>query len=830
MERIKEGLSNEEVMRYKQKYGLNELFKKENTTILKKILDVFKEPMLLLLLCTTIIYFMLGEFQEGIVMLIFVLFVCSITFFQQWKADRTMNALKNLVSPEIHVLRDAKKIKIKSSELVPNDIIYISQGERIPADCEVVEASNFYVDEAILTGESEPAYKQCKKKCDGIDDYWKEYMLYAGTLAISGTCTAIVKKIGASTEYGKIGKSIYEAREEDTPLQKKVGGLVKILAAIGAVLCIAVIFISYMSTQNFINSILSGITLAMAIIPEEFPVVLAVFLSMGAFRLAKKNVIMRKISAVETLGSTTVLCVDKTGTITENKMKVSKVFYDKKSHNDTNSLSKEFSMVSLLACQKDSTDPLEKAIIEVAKKNMSVYELENLEICKKFDFNSNTKIMANVYIMDDRYYISAKGSPESIIKLCKCNKETLEEIKLKVDFFATKGLRVIALADGTSEKLFGKLDEYSLSFKGIYGLQDSPREGVQEAIKSCNTAGIRVVMITGDYYKTAVAIGENIGLKFSNISVTGEEIDRMTDVELMRVVKECNIFSRVIPEHKMRIVNALRYNGEIVAMTGDGVNDAPALKKADIGIAMGGRGTEVAKEAADMILLDDNFTTIVDSVRDGRRIFDNIRKAMIYIFIIHIPIITLALFSPIFELPQILLPMHIMLLELIIDPTCSIIFEIEPAESYIMNQPPRSTKEPLLTQEMVKKVLMQGTTMFLAAFLPFHYLVDNGVTVEFARSFSLTTLIVGNIILVLVNSSNTKSIIEVLMDNRNKSRILINIMTVLVLISIIYMPVLQSLFKTSSLGLKTFTEALGLGVISTGWWEIVKLFNRIRKL
>lgn len=830
MERIKVGLSNEEVMRYKQKYGLNELFKKEDTGILKKIIDVLKEPMLLLLLCTTIIYFMLGEFQEGIVMLIFVLFVCSITFFQKWKTDKTMNALKNLVSPEIHVLRDAKKIKIKSSELVPNDIIYISQGERIPADCEVVEASNFYVDEAILTGESELAYKQCKKKCNGIDDYWKEYMLYAGTLVVSGTGVAIVRKIGTSTEYGKIGKSIYEAREEDTPLQKKVEDLVKVLAVIGAVLCIAVILLCYINTQNFINSILSGITLAMAIIPEEFPVVLAVFLSMGAFRLAKKNVIMRKISAVETLGSTTVLCVDKTGTITENKMKVSKVFYDNKSPDDVNYLSKEFSMVSILACQKDSTDPLEKAIIGVAKKNIAVCELEKLEICKKFDFNSNTKRMANVYIMDDCYHISAKGSPEAINKLCKFNTEELEEIKREVDLFASKGLRVIALADGTSEKLFEELEDYSLSFKGIYGLQDSPRVGVVEAIKSCNTAGIRVVMITGDYYKTAVAIGEEIGLKFSNSSITGEEIDHMTDAELMNAVKECDIFSRVIPEHKMRIIKALRDNGEIVAMTGDGVNDAPALKKADIGIAMGGRGTEVAKEAADMILLDDNFTTIVDSVRDGRRIFDNIRKAMIYIFIIHIPIITLALFSPIFELPQILLPMHIMLLELIIDPTCSIIFEIEPEEPYIMNQPPRSPKEPLLTQEMVKKVLMQGTTMFLAAFLPFHYLVDSGVTVEYARSFSLTTLIVGNIILVFVNSSNTKPITEVLLDNRNKSRILINIISVLVLISIIYMPILQSLFKTSPLYLKTFTKAIVLGGISTGWWEIVKLFHRIRKL
>ncbi len=820
------GLSTEEVIKYKERYGTNELFKKTKSTFVSKIIEVFSEPMLLLLLCATVIYFIIGQFREGIVMLVFVSFVSAISFIQQWKTDKTMNELKNLVCAKVYVFRDGKKTLINSSELVPKDVIYISSGERIPADCEVVEASNFYVDEAVLTGEAEATYKLCKKDLTEDKDYWKRYMLYAGTLAVSGTCLAIVKTIGVDTEYGKIGKSIYEIKDEPTPLERKVGSLVKNLAKVGALLCFVVISLSYFTSGNILKSIMAGITLAMAIIPEEFPVVLTVFLSMGAYRLAKKNVIMRKISAVETLGATTVLCVDKTGTITENKMKIKEVYSKDLGSIGLERIDKNLALLSILASERDSSDSLEKAILDQYSNKFSLVELNALELCKKFDFDSKTKTMANIYIMDSEYYVAAKGSPEAILELTNLSAEEKLSIKLEFDKMASKGLRVLAFAEGNDNRILDSLDQYNLDFIGLIGFQDSPKAGVLAAVKGCNAAGIRVVMITGDYYKTAMAIGQEIGLKFSKRSITGDEIEKMDDYELREAVKECDVFSRVIPSHKMRIVKALKDNGEIVAMTGDGVNDAPALKDANIGIAMGKRGTEVAKEASDMIILDDSFTTIVDTVRDGRRIFTNIRKAMIYILIIHIPIVALALFSPMFNLPQILLPMHIMLLELIIDPTCSIIFELEPEEANVMKQPPRSPKEPLLTEKMVKMTLLLGTTLFLAAFLPFHYLVDNGFSVSYARSFSLVVLLIGNMILVLVSSSGSKPIIKELIQNKNKIRTIVNIVSMVTLLLVIYNSFLQTLFQTSPLELQTFTIAVIVGILSTGWWEVVKYFKK----
>lgn len=829
MEKDFRGLSTKEALELQGKYGLNELSKAKKSNPFIKFLGVFKEPMFLLLVGAAALYFILGEPREGLVMLVFVMFVATITFLQEWKTERTMNALKDLTSPQVYVLRDNEKKLIKSSELVPGDIIYLTEGERIPADCEVLEVSNFSVDESILTGESEPVFKNDIYFSEENDGHWKNYRLYAGTLTIFGKCTARVIFTGYNTEYGKIGKAISEAKEELTPLQKKIGQLVKSLALAGAILCVLVIACSYFYSANILKSILAGITLAMAIIPEEFPVVLTVFLSLGAFRLAKKNTLMRRISAVETLGSATVLCVDKTGTITQNKMAVKSV-YDNKTLIGV----KDFKAVSLselfiLSCEENPYDPMEKAIVEAAAANTDIAKLYNYELVKKFAFDSKTKRMGNIYNIDSKYFLAAKGSPETILPLCNLDGAKRKNIEGIIDEMAAKGLRVLAFAECCTEDLFDALEQYTLSFKGLVGLQDPPKDGVQDAIELCKKAGISVVMITGDYSRTAVAIGEEIGLKFANKSITGNDIDAMSEEELCEAVKTCDIFSRVIPEHKMKIVKALKKNGEIVAMTGDGVNDAPALKSADIGIAMGKRGTEVAKEAAHMILMDDNFTTIVHSVEDGRKIYDNIRKAMVYIMIIHIPIAALALFAPIFNLPQMLLPMHIMLLELIIDPTCSIVFEGEPAEPYIMSQPPRSPKEPLLTKSLTIKVVLQGIVMFLAAFIPFHILSDAGYTESYARSFSLITLIVANVFLVLVNRSNTQYLLHIFKEKGNKARLYINSLALVMLFCIIYVPFLQPYFKTTPVDLDMLLFAIMLGFVSSAWWEVVKFIQNRRK-
>lgn len=469
---------------------------------------------------------------------------------------------------------------------------------------------------------------------------------------------------------------------------------------------------------------------------------------------------------------------------------------------------------------------MEKAILEAA--NLSQLEtVYKYDLSKKIAFDSKTKRMANIYIKDNKYYVAVKGSAETVLGLCNLDKQTMDEINIEIDKMASNGLRVLALADCTSEEVYEDLECYELTFKGLVGLQDPPKEGVEEAIKLCKKAGIRVVMITGDYSKTAMAIGEEIGLKFTDKVIVGNEIDSLSENELCEVVKSCDVFSRVIPEQKMKIVKALKKNGEIVAMTGDGVNDAPALKSADIGIAMGQRGTEVAKEAADMILMDDNFTTIVKSVKDGRRVYDNIRKAMVYILIIHIPIAAMAMFAPLFNLPPLLLPMHIMLLELIIDPTCSIVFEGEPAEANIMENPPRPPQEPLLTRSLTIKVVLQGIIMFLAVFMPFHYMIDLGISSEYARSFSLITFIVANVTLVLVNRSNTELLYHLIKEKGSKVRLIVNSMALIMVFAIVYIPILNGFFRTEKIGIYPLIIAIVLGFISTGWWEIVKITRKI---
>ena len=820
------GLNSEEVEKLQKKYGMNELVSQEKPNMLKKFLGVFKEPMFLLLLIAATVYFLLGAPKDGAIMLVFVGFVASITFIQEWKTEKTMNALKDLTSPKVNTLRNGKNILIKSTELVPGDVVFLSEGERIPADCIVLEPSNFSVDESILTGESEYVMKVSTTQSEKSTDYWKKDILYAGTLCVFGKCTAIVKFTGINTEYGKIGKAISEAKDEPTPLQKKVSILVKNIAIAGVILCISVMVASYFYSFDILNSILSGISLAMAIIPEEFPVVLTVFLSMGAYRLAKNNTLMRKISAVETLGSATVLCVDKTGTITQNKMKVKSIYSDGGIFNNEDLKNQELSDLMVLSCEKDPYDPMEKAILEAA--NLSQLEtVYKYDLSKKIAFDSKTKRMANIYIKDNKYYVAVKGSAETVLGLCNLDKQTMDEINIEIDKMASNGLRVLALADCTSEKVYEDLECYELTFKALVGLQDPPKEGVEEAIKLCKKAGIRVVMITGDYSKTAMAIGEEIGLKFTDKVIVGNEIDSLSENELCEVVKSCDVFSRVIPEQKMKIVKALKKNGEIVAMTGDGVNDAPALKSADIGIAMGKRGTEVAKEAADMILMDDNFTTIVKSVKDGRRVYDNIRKAMVYILIIHIPIAAMAMFAPLFNLPPLLLPMHIMLLELIIDPTCSIVFEGEPAEANIMENPPRPPQEPLLTRSLTIKVVLQGIIMFLAAFMPFHYMIDLGISSEYARSFSLITFIVANVTLVLVNRSNTELLYHLIKEKGSKVRLIVNSMALIMVFAIVYIPILNGFFRTEKIGIYPLIIAIVLGFISTGWWEIVKITRKI---
>lgn len=762
------GLTDEEVRMAQNKYGKNELIPTKKESLFLKILEVLKEPMFLLLLVAAVIYFILGEPKDGVVMLVFVLGIISIDIIQEWKTDKTLSALKNLSAPHITVIRNGVEKSINSEELVPNDLMIITEGIKIPADGNVLVANDLCVDESSLTGEAEGVWKCIDD--NNSDDYWRRDYCYAGTLVTQGRGIVKVDKIGKDTEYGKIGINISEAPDTPTPLQKQTGKLVKICATIAAVLFVLVCIITYFNLpdhslkERVIESILSGITLAMAMIPEEFPVILTVFLSMGAWRLAKKNSLVRRLPSVETLGAISVLCVDKTGTITMNKMALKESWALK----DIDELDVTMGM----ACETDPYDPMEQAMLKYCEdKGISKDQLFKGKLVTEYSFTNEKKMMGHVWENDGVISVSAKGSPEKILDICLLSGDEKKKVEEKMYEMSSKGLRVIGVGkmiinNGDIPK---SLEECKLEFLGLIGLQDPSREGIKDDIKMCLDAGIRVVMITGDNGITASSIAKEVGIPHSQGIITGEELNKVDDDELNKRIKDVSIFSRVVPEHKMRIVKAFKEIGEVVAMTGDGVNDAPALKYADIGIAMGKRGSEVSREAADLILLDDNFSTIVDTVKDGRRIYDNIRKAIGYVFVIHIPIAFASLLAPLLGISAsslLLLPVHVVLLELLIDPTCSIVLERQPAESDIMNRKPRDPREGILTSKVLVKSIIQGLVLFVASFGTYYYYLDLGI--ELARSMGLAIIMISNLLLVQVNSSNSelayKSIIKLRKD------------------------------------------------------------------
>lgn len=828
------GITTAEARVLQDKYGKNELTPQKKESFIKKAFHVICEPMFLLLIVAAIIYFILGEPRDGAIMLIFVLGIISIDIIQEWKTDKTLNALKDLSAPHIKVIRSGEEQIIASSDLVPGDLMLIYEGIKIPADGIIVKCNDLCVDESSLTGEAEGVWKINTGDAPNSDDYWRKDYCYAGTLVTQGTAHVLVDKIGASTEYGKIGVNIATAPDEKTPLQKQTGSLVKLCAGIAAVLFALVGVFTYINIPDhafgdrLIESILSGITLAMAMIPEEFPVILTVFLSMGAWRLAKKNSLVRKLPSVETLGAVSVLCVDKTGTITMNQMTVQDTWAK---------TGDEKSLITIMgmACETDAYDPMEKAMLAYCEKNnITRDELFGGELITEYPFTNELKMMGHVWRKNGKVIIAAKGSPERILTICALSDMEKAECEKKINELSSRGLRVIAVAamnPQTDNDIPEKITDCSLTFLGLVGLADPPRESVKTDIAVCNKAGIRVVMITGDNGGTAASIAKQIGMKNYDHIITGDMLNNMTDEELREKVKEVSIFSRVVPEHKMRIVKAFRDNGEIVAMTGDGVNDAPALKYADIGIAMGKRGSEVSREAADLILMDDNFTTIVETVKDGRRIYDNIRKAVGYVFSIHIPIAFASLLAPVLGIAPValfLLPLHVVLLELIIDPTCSIVLERQPAERDIMERKPRDPKEKLLTPRILIKSVIQGLVIFAASFGTYlTVLAGNEANAPVARTMGLAIIMLSNLLLVQVNSSECdfafRSVIRLAKD---KVMWGVNIFTIIGLAAILYTPLAEFL-KLAPLSATQLFTAVGIAVAAVLWYEIVKLVKKL---
>jgi len=828
------GLSSRQAQRLQQQYGKNELTEEKHINFFKKALHVISEPMFLLLLAAAVIYFILGEPRDGAVMLIFVVGIISIDVIQEWKTDKTLSALKDLSAPHITVIRDGKEKDIVSTDLVPGDVMMIHEGVKIPADGIIIRCSDLCVDESSLTGESEGVWKTANAESGG--GYWRKDYCYAGTLVTQGSAVVRVDKIGLRTEYGKIGRQVMDAKDEKTPLKKQTDSLVRLCAGVAAILFVLVGVTTFFNNSALetgdraVQSILSGITLAMAMIPEEFPVILAVFLSMGAWRLAKKDSLVRKVPAVETLGAVSVLCVDKTGTITMNRMAVSDIWAP---DGDSERLVETMG----LACETDTYDPMEKAMLEHCEQSGVTQEhLFGGHLLTEYAFTNELKMMGHVWRHDGEFLIAAKGSPESINPLCGLSKCEARDVESKIADMSHKGLRVISVAImklKNDKQIPKQITDCRFEFCGLVGLADPPRKSVKRDIVVCSRAGIRVVMITGDNGVTAASIAKQVGIPGSDGNIiTGDMIEYMSDDELRERIKTVSIFSRVIPEHKMRIVQAFKANGEVVAMTGDGVNDAPALKHADIGIAMGKRGSEVSREAADLILLDDNFSTIVETVKDGRRIYENIRKAVGYIFAIHIPIALVSLLSPLFGIPGenlMLLPLHIVLLELVIDPTCSIALERQPAEPDIMDKKPRDPGESLVGAGTLIKSVAQGLAIFAASFGTYCYaLTRYPENAPLARAMGLAVIFIANIFLVQVNSSDTqyayKTFTALIKD---KVMWFINAATVAGLLLILYTP-LGAFLKLAPLSLAQFAAVAAIGAASVLWYEIVKLIQRIK--
>ncbi len=748
---ITQGLTTAEAVELQKSHGYNELPDREKRSLLKIIIGVLTEPMIFLLVSVVVVYFLLGDKTEAVVLLVSVLVIIGIELYQDNKTEKALEALRSLASPSCHVIRDGEHRIIPSRELVVGDVFLVSEGERVPADARLTEAENIMADESLLTGESVPVDKDDTKD---VDD--KKGIIYSASMIVKGHGVAVVTAIGEQTEIGKIGSSLNAIKSEKTLLKKEVDRVVKTLAIVAVSASILLALMYWLLRGDLLHGFLAGLTLSIAILPEEFPVVLTVFMALGAWRLAKKNVLTRKSQTIETLGSATVLCTDKTGTLTENRMRVDYV-----TDHEGNELSPNdptYAVVidyGVLASQKKPFDPMEEAFITAGKSIRDNFEsiYEDMKIIKEYPLEESSLSVVHVWGNGEKQQrVALKGAPEVVYALCALSPRQIDSLKERVTELAGQGLRVLAVAKGIPRKDIPKTrDGYEYEFLGLVALADPIRKEAADAVALCRQAGIRVIMITGDYAETARRIGSIIGLDSERV-ITGDEFAAMSEAERDEAIKTTSIFSRVIPAQKLLIVNALKTNGEVVAMTGDGVNDAPALKAAHIGIAMGQRGTDVAREAASIVLLDDNFASIVQGVRLGRRIFANLQKAMIYILAVHMPIIILSLLPVFFGWSLVLLPIHIVFIEFVIDPSCTLIFEGEDEEPDAMQRPPRELGSALFSRAMV--LLSAITGLFISAVIVAgHWLMlDWGWSDDKARAITFLMIILTNVMLILVIS------------------------------------------------------------------------------
>ncbi|MCJ7443800.1 MAG: cation-translocating P-type ATPase [Methanotrichaceae archaeon] len=839
------GLSEAEAAELLKDVGYNELPSAKPRSVFAIAFEVAKAPMFLLLVAGGLVYLLLGDLQEALMLMGFVLVIMGITFYQERKTERALESLRDLSSPRALVIRDGEENRIAGRDVVPGDLIVLAEGDRVPADAVLLSCTNLSADESLLTGESVSVRKVCSESTEklsvisrpGGDDL---PFVYSGSLIVQGQGVAVARATGISTEIGKIGRALQKVESEGTALQKETNLLVRNLAILGLSLCLLVVIAYGMTRDNWLEGFLAGITMAMAVLPEEFPVVLTVFLALGAWRISQSNVLTRRVPAVETLGSATVLCVDKTGTLTMNRMKVKKIFARGEFFGLDDGRDRlpeaihEVIEFSILASQIDPFDPMEKAFKKLGEDYLAKTEHIHMdwELLKEYPLSIKLLAMSRVWRLPSgkEYVIASKGAPEAITELCHFDLNGQMELSRAVQTMAQEGMRVLGVATASFQEINlpdGQHD-FEFEFLGLIGMEDPVRPGVPEAIKECYSAGIRVVMITGDYPGTAQAIARQIGLPTDRI-ITGPELEMLSDQELKEQVRNVCIFSRVMPEQKLRLVQALKANEEIVTMTGDGVNDAPALKAANIGIAMGNRGTDVAREAASLVLLDDDFSSIVKAVRLGRRIFDNIKKAMAYILAIHVPIAGMSLIPVLLEWPLIFFPIQVVFLELIIDPACSIAFEAEPEEADVMNRSPRDPNGPLFNRRTLGLSFLQGLSVLIIVLAVFAVSLYRGQGEAEARTLTYVTLIIANLGLILTNRSWSRTIWET-MSTPNPALWWVIGGALAFLALAIYVPFIRELFGFAYLQFIDIAICFMAGIASIIWFEGLKVINRSKDL
>ena len=828
------GLSSVEAAARLRQYGYNELPANKPRSVLAIGLEVVREPMFLLLIAAGTIYLLLGDVQEAMMLLFFVFVVLGITIYQENKTERVLEALRDLSSPRALVIRDGEKLRVAGREVVPEDIMMLAEGDRVPADGILLYAKGLQVDESLLTGESVPVRKitgeaDMPAARPGGDDL---PFLYSGSLIVQGQGIARVRATGIDTEIGKIGKSLLSLQTEITPLQRQTRRLVRNLALIGLTLCVFVVLIYGLSRHDWLNGVLAGITLAMATLPEEFPVVLTVFMAIGAWRISRMHVLTRRIPAIETLGSATVLCVDKTGTLTQNRMVVQQLYSNGQhlpitpERIELPEAFHELVEYSVLASEADPFDPMEKAFRALAELTLAGTEHLHRDWRLVHEYALSPQMLAMSHVWKeqqaDEYVVAAKGAPEAIIDLCHLQEHERITLQEEILRMANAGLRVLGVAHARFRGTQWPAIQHEFDFQllGLIGLADPLRPDVPQAVGECRSAGIKVSMITGDYPGTARAIAEQAGLGKISI-LSGDELDRLTDSELQQKIESYNVFARIVPEQKLRLVQAYKANGEIVAMTGDGVNDAPALKAAHIGIAMGKRGTDVAREASSLVLLQDDFGSIVHAVKLGRRIYDNLQKAMSYILAIHVPIAGLSLLPLLLGLPQLFWPVHIVFLELIIDPTCSIVFEAESEEKDVMQRNPRAPEATLFGGWTLALSVIQGLIILLAVMAVYILSLRQQFPTDEARALSFVTLVTANIGLILTNRSWSTGILRSLRIP-NKALWWIVGGASLILVLVTTLPYLKTLFHFGPLHLHDMMIAAVVVILGISTIELIK--------